>query len=390
MQRQRMTLTKIRRWASVALLAAVMVAAPIMVAPAHAKSVEPDVYTTPGGHVTNGRYWNTSCEKYASNVVRCRTDIWAFTAQLINGTYQRVEGWVFNNLTYLPSPRENWATNNLGKNTEWTSAEGRKWRTECDTPATGRGGCRSYIWVKQIRHEPIIGGHGQATGYIFTPFEGWVFNNITRFSSSGSPAVSTVPPHVLVQATLGWEGFGPLKIGAEYVPLKDMGYMSTVKGANDCGSFSETQLLRQRGVRINAGMTYRSSPIIEVHLKTPSSATVDGARVGMTIAQVKAIYGARYKVDMVRNYSSDPDGPLFGVDLEVGRVVQDGKDVPFPRELLFTVHEDSAKAITDADKVNRIIMRVINVRGPAPTDQIFTLCNPGDKWEPNGDPGSGD
>ena len=73
-------------------------------------------------------------------------------------------GWAFNNLTYLPSPRSLWANNPLGgygkvgNKSNWTSG-GRQWRVECDTAATGRGGCRSYI---------KIGNQ-------------WVFNNIVRF-----------------------------------------------------------------------------------------------------------------------------------------------------------------------------------------------------------------
>ncbi|GAB3816876.1 hypothetical protein GCM10028820_16870 [Tessaracoccus terricola] len=111
-----------------------------------------DVYSIPGFHSVNGRWWHTTCEPY-SQTIRCRTEIWAST----NG----VQGWVFNNLTYLPfMTRAQWASNPLGVTGEWTAADGRRWRTECDTAATGRNGCRSYTW---------------ATG------SGWVFNNLVRF-----------------------------------------------------------------------------------------------------------------------------------------------------------------------------------------------------------------
>lgn len=118
-------------------------------------SCEVNVYTTPGEHYVNGREWRTSCEKY-SITTRCRTEIKS------GGQY------VFNNLTYLSSPRSAWANNLLGGkgiiafSGEWLSAD-RQWRTECDTSATGRGGCRAYI----------LSWNGQEWT--------WVFNNIVLF-----------------------------------------------------------------------------------------------------------------------------------------------------------------------------------------------------------------
>ena len=48
----------------------------------------------------------------------------------------------------------------VGNVSSWTAANGRQWRVECDTAATGRGGCRSYI----------------KTGNY------WLFNNIVLFN----------------------------------------------------------------------------------------------------------------------------------------------------------------------------------------------------------------
>ncbi|MDO5678363.1 MAG: polysaccharide deacetylase family protein [Propionibacteriaceae bacterium] len=101
----------------------------ITAAPARA---DMDIYTTPGEHVSGGREWRTWCEPY-SQTARC-------TTQIKSGG-----DWVFNNLTYLPSPRELWASNPLGTPGEHKVA-GRTWRTECDTARTGRNGCRSYLW----------------------------------------------------------------------------------------------------------------------------------------------------------------------------------------------------------------------------------------------------
>ena len=82
-----------------------------------------------------------------------------------------------NNLTYLPSPRSVWKGNPLGNPGSWTDASGRQWRTECDTPTTGRNGCRSYLRADLLT-EVKVGGK--------TTFQWvrgkWVFNNIVMFS----------------------------------------------------------------------------------------------------------------------------------------------------------------------------------------------------------------
>ncbi|NHB85177.1 hypothetical protein G7085_12585 [Tessaracoccus sp. HDW20] len=63
-----------------------------------------DVYTEPGVHNYNGRQWRTACQPYSSTVERCRTEIWATTVTYSAGRYTEKKTWVFNNLTYKPSP----------------------------------------------------------------------------------------------------------------------------------------------------------------------------------------------------------------------------------------------------------------------------------------------
>ncbi|MFD0866878.1 pullulanase-type alpha-1,6-glucosidase, partial [Tessaracoccus lubricantis] len=135
-------------------------------------------YTLPGLHLgLGGRDWNTTCEKY-SQTERCRTEIWATVVVLEDGKYVRRTGWAFNNLTYLPfMTREAWKGNPLAVTNEWTATDGRKWRTECDTAATGRGGCRSYAWVTVHRAVPAEKGGG----YLVSQGNEWVFNNIVMF-----------------------------------------------------------------------------------------------------------------------------------------------------------------------------------------------------------------
>ena len=146
-----------------------------------AKADDNRVYTQPGHHLVNGRYWQTSCEMYSTTVVRCQTDIWADTVVQHNGRWVRHEGWVFNSLTYLPSERESWGSNPLANTGEWTAEDGRKWRTECDTAATGRGACRSYSLSTIVSNATL------------KPSTDWVINNIVQFSTSNVPAVTTIP-----------------------------------------------------------------------------------------------------------------------------------------------------------------------------------------------------
>lgn len=110
---------------------AIAVALGLGVVGAPTARAEVNVYTTPGEHTVNGRQWRTWCEPY-SQTARC-------TTQILSGGV-----WVFNNLTYLPSPRELWVGNPIATPGDHV-VSGRTWRVACDTPETGRNGCRAYI-----------------------------------------------------------------------------------------------------------------------------------------------------------------------------------------------------------------------------------------------------
>ncbi|WP_040283291.1 hypothetical protein [Tessaracoccus massiliensis] len=137
-----------------------------------------NVYTTPGVWDYNGRKWKTNCEPYSATE-RCRTEIWATQILYSGGKFSRVDGWAFNNLTYKASARSLWKGNPIGGNGtvgykgSWTAADGRKWRVECDSAATGGGGCRSYAVASVAEAAP--GG-----GYRVVSKE--LFNNIVLFS----------------------------------------------------------------------------------------------------------------------------------------------------------------------------------------------------------------
>ncbi len=131
-----------------------------------------EVYTIEGERTVNGRRWRTTCENYSATG-RCRTDIFATTIKKTPSGYQSVNDWVFNSLTYRWSDRALWENNPLGRTGAWTSAEGRKWHTECDTTTTGRGACRSYIWTTEISRQ----------GGAYTQNNVWRFYNQVLFTN---------------------------------------------------------------------------------------------------------------------------------------------------------------------------------------------------------------
>lgn len=272
--------------ALVALGAAVAMAASMGVQPAQAD--EPDVYVTPGGQIQGGRLWDTTCSMYSTTTVRCTTKIWATQVTYRAGRYVPVTGWHFNNLTYLPSPRTAWVANPLGAygqvggTVTWTSS-GRKWRTECDTPATGRGACRSYIWSTYITGRPP-----------YQQKSGWVFNNIVRFAQGGIPPVTTVPAHILDQSRLTMNGLGPLGATNDYATARINNLRFGYVRPAECGPV-ETEILTSRRISVT-GRAY-------VAVMNTTTKTDKGARVGMTIGEIRALYGASFKVLPKLNYA---------------------------------------------------------------------------------------
>ncbi|SHJ33869.1 hypothetical protein SAMN02745244_02279 [Tessaracoccus bendigoensis DSM 12906] len=161
---------------SIALLAA-------WLTPTSVAQAAPDVYATPGVHLVSGRYWKTQCANYSPTVIRCTTEIYATKVFQSGGRWYKQNDFVFNNLSYLPSPRSQWASNPIGRTGSWTAADGRKWRTECDTALTGYNACRNFI-VATVASEK---------GGVVTQTTGEVFNSMVRFSSSTIPPVTRIP-----------------------------------------------------------------------------------------------------------------------------------------------------------------------------------------------------
>lgn len=171
----------IRRFLS-ALAAVVLIGTLQPIASAQADAAT-DVYATPGVHLVNGRYWQSTCANYSPSVVRCTTNIYATQVVREGNAWFKQNTWVFNNLSYLPSPRAMWNGNPLGVTGSWTTTDGRKWRSECDTPATGRGACRNYL-VATVASEK---------GGVVTQQSMEIFNSVVRFSSGSVLPVNKIP-----------------------------------------------------------------------------------------------------------------------------------------------------------------------------------------------------
>ncbi len=97
-------------------------------------------------------------------------------AALVDGKFEQSNGWTFNDLTYLPSPKTLWVGNPLASTNTWKAESGTTWRTECNTAQTGRNGCRSYTWAKSIVSTTA------AKGTTYSWMWDWRFNNIVQLS----------------------------------------------------------------------------------------------------------------------------------------------------------------------------------------------------------------
>ncbi|MDO5736203.1 MAG: hypothetical protein Q4P15_06980 [Propionibacteriaceae bacterium] len=135
-----------------------------------------NVYTTAGEHTVAGRNWRTTCEAYSGSIDRCRAEIWSTQVTKVNGNFVAQNGWNFNNLTYLPASRTQWAGHPFTIDGPFTSS-GREWKTSCADDWTGPNACRSFIKSNVI--ESVLDAAGNRS---YREVEDWVFNSVVTFS----------------------------------------------------------------------------------------------------------------------------------------------------------------------------------------------------------------
>lgn len=238
---------------SLFILLAVLLGGLVGLTPAANANAASTVYNTPGHHKVDGRWWRTSCEKFSTTVVRCKTEIWATQVVQHNGAWVQHNMWTFNSLSYLPSERASWGSNPLAKTGSWTAKDGRRWKTECDTAATGRGACRSYVLVSTVI----------ASGGTYKRVSLWTFNNIVLFSSSTVPAVTSIPK--AAPAVTGYPVDTPVETVGEKaveVALAEVGsrYVYGTAGPStfDCSGLT-TYAYRQFGISLSRSARAQST-----------------------------------------------------------------------------------------------------------------------------------
>lgn len=207
-------------------------------APEAAGAPYTDPYTQEGQGIVNGREWRTTCGAYSANVTRCRAEIKATQVKLTGGRFAEVHDWVFNNLTYLPSPRAQWKGNPLAADgvirgtKEWTAEDGRSWRVECDNATTGYGGCRAYVLSTIYRIKTMSPRtYEQATE--------WVFNNVVQFT----PDQAAPPPPPCNAAPLP-AGFALTKDGRPHA-IKTPYEPATLYNPTSISNFIKSTITRQ-------------------------------------------------------------------------------------------------------------------------------------------------
>ncbi len=237
-------------------------------APAGVAQAAPDVYATPGVHLVSGRYWQTTCANYSGSVIRCTTNIYATKVSNVGGRWYKQNDWVFNNLSYLPSPRAQWANNPLGTKGEWTAVDGRKWRTECDTPLTGMGACRNFIGATVASEK----------GGVVTQTTGEVFNSMVRFSSSTLPPVTRIPAAAPARTDVPVKGaLIPLKTAS--TPSKPPAASASVPGSGyDCPATHPIKGNADSGIYHVKGQRYYSRTQPEECFATEAAARAAGYR----------------------------------------------------------------------------------------------------------------
>ena len=224
------------------------------------------------------------------------------------------------------------SSNNLGRtNNSWTSG-GRQWRTECDTPVTGRGACRSYALVDAVT----------ASGGSYVNEKQLVFNNVVLFSSASVPAVTEIPGWIIDQSSLGFTGLGPLQTGVPMKDLETLGYVEDV--FERCQFWPSSPSLRNRGVSVehdsDEAVPQRAAGIA---VTKPGIRTTAGAEVGMSLAEIRKIYGSSLELETKRG--------IFDV---YAAVVREGG-----HELVFTASpiNSPSKPLKDSDIIDRMEAR---------------------------------
>lgn len=153
---------------------------------------------------------------------------------------------------------------------------------------------------------------------------------------SSSASKSTAPASE--PWTLSLTGLGPLTIGTPYSTLRKQGYVTAATG--DCPGSWTSKSLQDKGVYLYPSGPGDAAVLAEVSLTKAAYATVSGARVGSTMAQLKVLYGSQLTTET----KNGNGGPFTVANVHIGA-----------REIVFYFPYGST--LDDTDPVQAIIAR---------------------------------
>ncbi|MDO5286789.1 MAG: hypothetical protein Q4G45_08235 [Actinomycetia bacterium] len=199
----------------------------------------------------------------------------------------------------------------------------------------------------------LLGGRGGAAPAPSTPAA-----TSTTASSSPSPSVEESPSAspstaattarpagavITSEDTLTTTGIGGIKIGSSAKDLASAGYtfqfpqQGRPNEKSWCGTgWEATKKLQTLGINLHI----KDGQIIGIYLRDAQHATKSGARVGMTIEQVKKLYG-----DRVREETKGTQGGPSRV-----LVMPDGN-----HEIVFAPENDLTTTLSSSEKVKWIL-----------------------------------
>ena len=110
----------------------------------------------------------------------------------------------------------------------------------------------------------------------------------TASPTGGAPPPSTTPP---AAEPLAATGVGPYAVGAKLATLKSAGALTKINESTGCPGWATAE-----GTGLYAGkvtVIFYQGAVNWIEVKSSGLSTMDGAKVGMTLAVVKGIYGSK-------------------------------------------------------------------------------------------------
>jgi hypothetical protein len=116
--------------------------------------------------------------------------------------------------------------------------------------------------------------------------------------STGGPAATTAPPTAAPPPTtppaaekLASNGVGPYQVGAKLAALKTANVLAGLNESTGCDGWATAQATAPYAGAVT--IVFYNGAVNWVEVTSPAISTVEGAKVGMTLAAVKGVYGTK-------------------------------------------------------------------------------------------------